>query len=174
MNSNYNVDVGWCVTNNNGNLTRIECRGDDGKNYCCSVTKSSSLIFDSGMRACCSYEDYADEHWVTIGIIKSLFIFSTVIFANLLLCLAYFYLTSRAIKERDVKTSRRVILKELLKEQILHKSDKTGLTAFDSLMTLSNSLSSSVSRRRTRKDVEMKVISDDKRNSSPVSDTNKL
>ena len=88
-----------------------------------------------------SYNDYADEHWVTLGTIKSLLIIISIVFLNLICLLIYFFISCSGITESDIRASRRIIMKELLKEQILHKSDRSDPSAYPGLKKLSDGVS---------------------------------
>lgn len=115
------VEVGTCYSSNDiGSLTKFYCLNDDDKNYCCIDRSTSSLDkYDSSQSNCCSYEEYGNQHWVTLAIIKILFIVITVIFLNSLLLFIFFFSKCIGLKEADIKERRRVVLKELKSKKII-------------------------------------------------------
>lgn len=168
----YNTDVGSCVSTIGGSLSRIDCAGDDGKNYCC--TNPIGLHLNITSRICCTYQEYADQHWAILSAIKFGSIWLTTVFAGTVTVLFFLLISSLGISEEDIQASRRVILKELMKKQILYKS-KRGITpsAVAGFKRLSETLSSSLTSRAGKKDGGKQTGTDERRRRS-ADNTSKL
>lgn len=123
----HSIDIGSCVTKENDILSRLYCLNGDKLNFCCQQTDVTILIGDTGARTCCSLENYSDQHWVSLAVIRGYSILLVPIFVFLLLVLAWFYSTTSRIRQSTVQRSRRYIMNQLLKHQILHKSKRSHI-----------------------------------------------
>lgn len=145
----FNTDIGACWSrNNNYQFEQIICLGRDGNNYCCKASNYSNIMHDSGKRACCTYEQYADQHWVTMAVIQGFSILLAFMFAMMLCISAWFYLSSCGINEAEVKEHRRKVITHLLRNQILNRSHHNEPSILSSLKKASRSFSSSSGRHR--------------------------
>lgn len=130
------TDIGTCATfENTRNFTvkRIYCLGNDGLNFCCRLPSVSDLLQESGIRVCCSHEQYSDQQWVVLATIRGFSILLSILFIFLAVVIGWFYISTCNIRESEVRESRRHIMKHLLKNQILHKSKEAGVSVLGSL-----------------------------------------
>lgn len=145
---NFDIDIGACWSRDDNNRpVRIICL-DKHINFCCRASNYSNIMNDSGKRACCTYEEYADQHWVTMAVIHGFTILLAAMFALMLCISAWFYLSSCGISEAAVKEHRRKIIGHLLRSQILNKSHHNEPSILGSLKRVSRTLSSSSGRSR--------------------------
>lgn len=154
MTLNSNVDIGSCVAARGKGLERIDCANDDGKNYCC--TDPVGLLLNATSRLCCTSEEYADQRWATLTVIRTELILLLTVFMAVVGTLSYVLITSLGISEEDIKASRRVILKVLMKRRLLYKSKTTvrpsAITGLRHLSaTVSRSLSGKAGKEANRK-----------------------
>lgn len=142
------VDIGICWLGPN---RQVACLDEDDRNYCCD--KLSILLMENATETsiCCTYEQYTDEHWVSLAVVQGYYLFLIVFFVGTTSWLGWIFVTSLMIDEKDVKLSRRLILKRLLKNQILHKSRVTDPSAVKSMDRIHNSLMSSITGSRKKK-----------------------
>lgn len=149
----FSIDIGGCVTKQINTLSRLYCLDNDELNFCCQQSNVSVLIGDTGARTCCSLENYSDQHWVSLAAIQGYSILLFPLFIFLMLVLSWFYFTSCKIRQSDVQKSRRYIMKQLLKHQILHKSKRTSIepSIVRGLRDISQSLSSSRDKKKQAK-----------------------
>lgn len=148
------VDIGLCVSGND-DTKPVPCLDGDERNYCCNQDGIVGSVSGQA-NVCCTYEEYADQHWVSLAVIQGYAMFLVFFFMCTLGWLGWFYVSSFMIKEKDVKDSRRRIVKSLLKSQILHKSGITAPTAVGSMNRVRDKFSSSSSSDKKRKAAEKK------------------
>jgi hypothetical protein len=166
-----NIDVGSCVSASQaGQFSRIDCSGADNKNYCC-IYNPNGLHLNAASRNCCTYEEYSDQHWATISLIRCGQILLASVFAITMGTLFALLWTSWGVSEKDIQASRRIVLRELMKRQILYQSkqaiDPSALTSFRKLSdTLSRSRSKKKKMMESRKQ-DGKRKSDEKVSKAP-------
>lgn len=151
--NHLSIDIATCVSNSsNEGLIRLYCLESDDANYCCKVNNASNLLLDSGERKCCSYDEYLDQQWVTAASIQGFSLLLVVLFFYFIIVVVWFYLTTFRIKQADVDATRRRVIRQLLKKQILHKSKlKPGPSLVSSIRQLSKTLSSSRSKSKSKR-----------------------
>jgi hypothetical protein len=165
------IDIGSCVNSSMGVLTRIDCTVDDHNNYCCS--NPLGLLVNSSSRVCCSYEDYANQHWAMVAAIRCSLVLLIAIFLVTMMTLFLFFVTSWGISEEDIQASRRIILKELLKKQILYRTRRTiGPYAVSGLRNLSSTLSNSAPKRAKKSGTKQTGTDQRQTAENPVKVTN--
>lgn len=157
------IEIGACLTtNDSGILVRLDCLGEDDRNFCCTSKSVSGFIPYPAQQDCCTYEEYADEHWVTLAVIKVMLILVTTVFIQVSLLLAYFYITSMNISESDIKAHRRIILRELLKQHILRKPPGLAPRAATTLKRASDGSTATI-HGGCGKAIQMQPVSDDRK-----------
>lgn len=123
-NFKFSIDIGSCVTKQDDALARLYCLDNNKLNFCCQPSNASILLKDSGARKCCSLENYSDLHWVSLAAIQGYSMLLVPLFVYSIFVMGWFYFNSYKIRHSDVQESRRYIMKQLLKHQILHKSKR--------------------------------------------------
>lgn len=89
------LDIGACVTQKADQYVRLDCL-EEGLIYCCQVTNLTNLLYDSGQRVCCDFDDYLDGQWAVLGFLE---IGTFMIIAYLsMLMIVFFIIVSYGIK----------------------------------------------------------------------------
>lgn len=146
------IDIGVCTSlNQNKQLARIYCLANDGLNFCCQQVNASTLSGDSGERVCCSLSDYLGQQWVTLQSIEIYSILLAAFFVATLMIVIWFFLTTHKIGESNVNKSRKVIIRHLMRKQLLHKSKMHDDSVLASVRRIKDTFSESLKRRKRGK-----------------------
>lgn len=131
-------DIGSCMSVENYRVRHKDCLEPD-LNYCCNIYDIDSLNGVTTTRHCCSFEAYADQHWVTLCAMKSLNIISCVMFVGLLPVFGYILFViffGKPTKSRGPTNGpliKRAGLRDILKSQILPQGREMNVSAVGSL-----------------------------------------
>lgn len=149
----FSIDIGSCVTKQGSDLSRLYCLDNEKFNFCCHQSNVSILLKDTGARKCCSLENYSDQHWVSLAAIQGYSMLLVPLFFYSILVMCWFYFSSYKIRHSDVQESRRYIMKQLLKHQILHKSKRLHIepSIVHGLSNISRVLTSEEDKYKQRK-----------------------
>lgn len=112
----FGVDIGHCFVEQ-GSWKPIECPWASSA-YCCQLRKPVEIIKYEDI--CCTHQQYADQHWVSLAIIQGYLRFVIVIFLCLMGWMGWFYASTYMIK--DIRGPRHLSAKRLLKSKMPHKS----------------------------------------------------
>lgn len=117
-----NIDIASCLSYESGQVKRIYCLTGNS-NYCCYLTNSSDLYYDSRFKTCCTLEQYNDQQWVLLTILQGNLLLMSTLFLFLVVTVLIGFIFDHRIDVDNIERASRFFIRKLLEKNTATRAD---------------------------------------------------